>query len=51
MDLEKLKKMKLLLKELNRDATESSPSASVAEAIMVLIDCVDFIFDSYQTDE
>ncbi len=50
MDIEKLDTMKFLLKGLRREDTENLPSASVAEAIDLLIECVEFIFDSYQPE-
>jgi len=50
MDFEKLKTMKVLLNGLRRPNTEIFPGATVTEEIDVLIECVEFILDSFQPE-
>jgi hypothetical protein len=50
MDIERLKALNLALNKLYRLPREEDPGASVTEAIGTLIECMMFIFDSWESE-
>jgi hypothetical protein len=50
MDIEKFKALNLALYQLYRVETEEDRGASVTEAIGTLIECMHFLFESWESE-